>query len=201
MGEGERGALVDGDDRNVHNAEVSLRSRAAACATAVLVLAAVSAGCTDDPDSTSPSTEAAPDTTTSSSAPTDPGSIAVLDAYAASWDAFSAFVNGDPPGAPADYFDGSHLANVLARIAEYADEGLELRGEADLAPHDVVVVGAAASLVDCQIDGTYAVERSTGEVVIPATARAQEVMVDLVLVDGRWKVTSVDYGAEGSCER
>jgi hypothetical protein len=45
------------------------------------------------------------------------------------------------------------------------------------------------------------VEGSTGEVVIPASARPQEVVVALVLADGRWKVSSVDYGAEGSCDR
>ena len=89
----------------------------------------------------------------------------------------------------------------LERIAEYAEEGLELRGEADLDPHDVEVTGSVASLVDCQVDGTYAVERSTGEIVIPATARPQEVLVDLVRVDGRWKVSRVEYAAEGSCVR
>jgi hypothetical protein len=194
--------VVDGGDRNVHNAQVSLRSRAAVRSIALLVAVVTGAACADDPDA-APSTTAPPAETTTNptTRPTDPASAAVLDAYATSWTAFSDFVNGDPPGAPADYFAGDHLANVLDRIAQYADQGLELRGEADLAPHDVVVVGAAASLVDCQIDGTYAVERTTGEVVIPATERAQEVLVDLVRVDGRWKVASVDYAAEGSCER
>ena len=115
--------------------------------------------------------------------------------------AFGAFVNGDARGEPSDYVAGDHLATVVDRIAQYADEGLELRGEADLSPSTVGVAGAAASLVDCQIDGTYAVERSTGDVVIPAGARPQEVAVELVRSDGRWKVSSVDYGAEGSCER
>jgi hypothetical protein len=191
--------VVDGWHPTVHNAEVPLRPRP--LVRAMVVVLALSAGaCSDDPSS-SPSSTEPPSTTTTGSVPTDAASAAVLDAYAASWDAFSDFVNGEPPGAPSDYFDGVHLANVLERIAEYAEEGLELRGEADLDPHDVEVTGSVASLVDCQVDGTYAVERSTGEIVIPATARPQEVLVDLVRVDGRWKVSRVEYAAEGSCVR
>lgn len=168
--------------------------------TVVLVVALAVGGCADDPVAAPTTTTRPLDATTTTVAP-DPDQAAVLDAYVTSWEAFSEFVNGDPPGEPADYYEGDHLANVVARIAEYAEEGLELRGAADLAPHDVEVVGAAASLGDCQIDRTYAVERTTGAVVIPAGDRAQEVTVELVRVGGRWKVSSVDYGAEGSCQR
>jgi len=168
----------------------------------VFVVGLALAACSDDP-------AAAPATTTTTLAPGDatttvppsPAAAAVVEAYEASWSAFGAFVNGEGSGEPSDYFDGDHLATVVDRIAQYADEGLELRGDADLAPSEVAVVGGAASLVDCQIDGTYAVDRRTGAVVIPASARPQEVAVQLVLVDGRWKVSSVDYSAEGSCER
>ncbi len=169
----------------------------------VLVVACMTmSSCTNGSGATFPTTTVVTDDTTTSTAAA-PGSEeeAVLRAYAASWQAFDAFVNGDPPGEPSDYFDGDHLANVIDRVAQYALDGLELRGEADLAPHDVAIVGAAASLVDCQIDRTYAVERSTGDVVIPASARPQEVVVEMVRSDGRWKVSSVDYGAEGSCDR
>jgi hypothetical protein len=156
----------------------------------LLAVGLVLIGCTEP--------EASPTTTTRRSEPT---SSASLPPAPASWAAFGAFVNGAPPGEPGDYFEGDHLIGVLDRIRQYAADGLELRGEADLAPSDVEIVGAAASLVDCQIDRTYAVERSTGEVVIPASGRPQLVVVELVRDGGRWKVSSVDYGAEGSCER
>lgn len=170
----------------------------------IVVLAAglVLADCSGDPAATaSTTTRAAGGISTTTTAPVAPEERAVLHAYTQSWAAFEEFVNGHPPGDPADYYEGDQLANVLARITQYAAEGLELRGEADLLPHDVQVVGRAASLVDCQVDATYAVARSTGDIVIPAGERPQEVVVELVHADGRWKVSSVDYGDEGSCER
>jgi hypothetical protein len=176
------------------------RLRAAVRLLPLLAVGLVLLGCTE-PEASSTTTSERSEPTSSSSAPPDPQVAAVLDAYQASWAAFGAFVNGAPPGEPADYFEGDHLVGVLDRIREYAADGLELRGEADLAPSGVEVVGTAASLVDCQIDRTYAVERSTGEVVIPASGRPQLVVVELVRDGGRWKVSSVDYGAEGSCER
>jgi hypothetical protein len=192
--------VVDGRGGTVHNAGVRRRPRAAVRSSLLLVVGLAVSACSDEPDAT-PATSTRPSEVTTSLAPADPAETAVVEAYEASWVAFGAFVNGDAPGEPSDYFEGDHLATVVDRIAQYADDGLELRGEADLAPSEVAIVGAAASLVDCQIDGTYAVERSSGDVVIPATARPQEVIVELVLVDSRWKVSSVDYGAEGSCER
>lgn len=165
----------------------------------VLVLLAACGG-GSGASATTTSTAAAEITTTTAVAST-PEEVAVLDAYAASWEAFGALVNGEAAEAPNAYYDGDQLDIVAARIAQYADEGLELRGAADLAPGSLSIVGSAASLVDCQIDRTYAVERATGEIVIPAGARPQEVVVELVRSDGRWKVSSVDYGREGSCER
>ncbi|MEQ1788464.1 MAG: hypothetical protein ABL966_15535 [Acidimicrobiales bacterium] len=149
---------------------------------------------------TTTSSEAAVSSTTTSVVST-PAEADVLDAYAASWGAFGALVNGEATDDPTEYYDGDQLDIVEARIRQYAEEGLELRGSADLAPGRVSIVGQAASLVDCQIDRTYAVDRATGSTVIPAGARPQEVVVELVRSDGRWKVTSADYGAEGSCER
>jgi hypothetical protein len=158
-------------------------------------------GCRDDRGASAPTTTSSREPTSTSSIVADPQTAAVLDAYEASWVAFSAFVNGDPPGEPADFYSGDHLVSVLDRIRQYAADGLELRGAAELSPSDVEVVGTAASLLDCQIDRTYAVERSTGEVVIPAGGRPQQVTVELVRDGERWKVASVDYAAEGSCER
>lgn len=178
-------------------------SRAARRLVVVLAAGLVVAGCSGEPAATaSTTTRAVDDTSTTTTAGSgEPEEQAVLQAYTESWAVFELFVNGDPPGEPADYYEGDQLANVLARVTQYATDGLELRGQADLLPHDVRIVGRAASLIDCQVDGTYAVERSTGDVVIPAGERPQRVVVELVHAGGRWKVSSVDYGDEGSCER
>lgn len=183
---------------------VVLRRRVAPGPTvAVVALGLLSAcGGGSGASATTTSTAAVTTTTTTTAAPAStPEEAEVLDAYVGSWAAFGTFVNGEATEDPTEYFDGDQLDIVEARITQYAEEGLELRGAADPAPGPVSIVGEAASLVDCQIDRTYAVDRATGEIVIPASARPQEVVVELVRSDGTWKVSSVDYGAEGSCER
>ena len=126
---------------------------------------------------------------------------AVLEAYSQSWQLYDDFVNGEARGDPADHFDGDLLDTLNDRIAEFAEGGYELRGEADISPSEVSVDGRVARLTDCQVDRTFAVVADTGEVVVPAGVRPQLVDVRLVKVDGRWKVASAVYGPEGSCVR
>lgn len=183
-------------------ARSAIRGALAVAALAATALATACAGEAGDGGAATTTTTERDDGGATTTLPTRaPEEDDVLAAYAASWEAFRAVVNGEAREVAADHFEADQLAAVLARADDYEAEGLELRGRADLAPAEVTVAGSAASLVDCQIDHTYAVERATGEIVIPAGARPQEVLVDLVRSGGRWKVTSVDYGAEGSCAR
>jgi hypothetical protein len=169
-------------------------------ATLVVALGA----CGDDSTSAPASTTAEEEPTTTASTGEDPAvaaEAAVLRAYEESWRRYADFVNGEASGDPRDYFDGDMLTTIEARIAEYDEGGYELRGEAELSPTDVAVDDSVARLTDCQLDGTYAVEADTGQVVVPASTRPQLVDVRLVRAGGRWKVASVAYGAEGSCTR
>jgi hypothetical protein len=125
----------------------------------------------------------------------------VLEAYTQTWVLYDDFLNGEATGEPGDYFDGELLERLRTRMTEYEEQGLELRGEAELAPSDVIVDGTVARLMDCQLDGTYAVVRETDEVVVPASTRPQLVDVRLVKSGGSWKVSSADFGPEGSCVR
>src|SRR3546814_3075484 len=50
---------------------------------------------------------------------------AVVKAYVEHWPAFYAFLNGTPPGDPADYFTGDRLADLPGSIAQFAEQGLE----------------------------------------------------------------------------
>src|SRR3546814_4373159 len=59
---------------------------------------------------------------------------AVVKAYVEHWPAFYAFLNGTPPGDPADYFTGDRLADLPGSIAQFAEQGLEVRGEPQLKP-------------------------------------------------------------------
>jgi len=169
---------------------------------AALVVALVACG-DDGASEPTPSTTGREPAGTSSTVdePANDAEAAVLEAYAESWKVYDDFLNGEASGDPGDHFDGDMLTTIEARIAEYRDGGYELHGEAELSPTEVAVDGSVARLTDCQLDGTYAVEADTGAVVVPASTSRQLVDVRLVKAGERWKVSSVSYGAEGSCTR
>src|SRR3546814_5859713 len=90
---------------------------AAALAMTALVLAA----CGDDEEPTAdPTTTEAETTTTEEATTTTEPELseeeAVVKAYVEHWPAFYAFLNGTPPGDPADYFTGDRLADLPGSI-------------------------------------------------------------------------------------
>jgi hypothetical protein len=121
---------------------------------------------------------------------------AVLRAYAEHWPAFDAFLSGRPPGDPADYFTGARLADLPRSVADFAERGIEIQGQATLSPGKVTIIGNKATFADCQVDSTTAVSRTTGEVVIPAATKPTLVRVELLKFGGMWKVSSVVYTEE-----
>ncbi|HEY9558824.1 MAG TPA: hypothetical protein VIR58_18950 [Acidimicrobiales bacterium] len=166
--------------------------------------ALVLAACGDDEEPTAdPTTTEAETTTTEEATTTTEPELseeeAVVKAYVEHWPAFYAFLNGTPPGDPADYFTGDRLADLPGSIAQFAEQGLEVRGEPQLKPGQVQVDGDTATLVDCQLDSASAVSRTTGAVVMPPSALPQAVDVTMAKEDGKWKVASVVFGPEGSC--
>ena len=161
------------------------------------------AGCRADEDNPSvgPTTSAADGTATTSPAPSTTRTqldetAAVLRAYTDHWPAFDAFLSGRPPGDPADYFTGARLADLPRSVADFAERGIELRGQAVLSPGKVTIIGNKATFSDCQLDSTTAVSRTTGEVVIPAATEPILVKVELLKFGGVWKVSSVVYTDE-----
>lgn len=183
------------------------RSGFAARFAAGLVAATALAGCSGDEAATVGSTTSVVSvdpTTTSGQPPTTGATLsdeatAVLKAYAGHWRTFYAFINGAGPGDPADYFTGARLADLPGQIAGNSERGLEARGEPQLNPGQVTVDGNRATFTDCQLDLSFAVSRSTGEVVIPPSTKPQRVAVGMVKSGGVWKVSSVVYSPEGSC--
>ena len=121
---------------------------------------------------------------------------AVLRAYTDHWPAFDAFLSGRPPGDPADYFTGARLADLPRSVADFAERGIEMRGQAVLSPGKVTIIGNKATFTDCQLDSTTAVSRTTGEVVIAAATEPILVKVELLKFGGVWKVSSVVYTDE-----
>ena len=177
------------------------RRLTAALGAAALLVALVACGDDGGSAPTSTTGRESPSPSATVAEPADGAEAAVLEAYEQSWKLYDDFLNGEASGDPGDHFDGDMLTTIEARIAEYAEGGYELRGEAELSPSEVAVDGSVARLTDCQLDGTYAVDADTGAVVVPASTRPQLVDVRLVRADERWKVSSVSYGAEGSCTR
>ena len=121
---------------------------------------------------------------------------AVLRAYAEHWPVFDAFLSGRPPGDPADYFTGARLADLPRSVADFAERGIEIRGQARSSPGKVTIRGNKATFTDCQLDSTTAVSRTTGEVVIPAATEPMLVSVEVLKLGGAWKVSSVVYSDE-----
>jgi len=181
----------------------AVRPAPSALLGAAAALAIGLAGCGGTGESEPSTTTRGSGVTTTSTTEVEPTGegAAVLEAYAQSWLLYDDFLNGEATGDPAEYFDGELLASLNARIVEFAEGGYELRGVAQLSPSDISVDGSLARLTDCQLDGTYAVVADTEEVVVPASTRPQLVEVRLVKADGQWKVSSANYGSEGSCVR
>ena len=169
-----------------------------------LALALGFAGCSgDDADpSVAPTTSSAAGTAAATLAPSTTRAqvfdetAAVLRAYAEHWPVFDAFLSGRPPGDPADYFTGARLADLPRSVADFAERGIEIRGQATLSPGKVTIIGNKATFTDCQLDSTTAVSRTTGEVVIPAATEPMLVRVELLKFGGMWKVSSVVYTEE-----
>ena len=162
------------------------------------------AGCSADEDEpgVAPTTSAAGGTaTTLASSTTSTTTVfdetaAVIRAYTDHWPVFDAFLSGRPPGDPADYFTGARLADLPRSVADFAERGIEMRGQAVLSPGKVTIIGNKATFTDCQLDSTTAVSRTTGEVVIAAATEPILVKVELLKFGGVWKVASVVYTDE-----
>ncbi len=169
-----------------------------------LALAFGVAGCRSDDakPSLAPTTSSADGTATTTLGPSPPTAnqfdetAAVLRAYTEHWPVFDAFLSGRPPGDPADYFTGARLADLPRSVADFAERGIEIRGQATLSPGRVTIIGNKATFTDCQLDSSTAVSKTTGEVVIPAATEPMLVRVELRKFGGVWKVSSVVYTEE-----
>ena len=155
---------------------------------------------------------AVPDTTTSSVATTTTSEVTttttadeepvVLAAYQEAWAVYPAFLNGERPETElATYFAGERLENIPAFIAEFRDQAKRLEGQVLLEPGSVTVFGDRALFVDCMLDQATQVAVATGEVLVPAAALPQAVDVEMLRVDGEWKLARVVFGEEGTCTR
>jgi hypothetical protein len=166
---------------------------------ALLAGALVVAACGGDGDaSPDASTTTAPrESTTSSSTSTtttspDDAEAEVLAAYELAWQDYVRA--GDPvePDAPflAEHRTGANLQAVRNQLSEFAAEGVVLRGEYRPGAELLDLEGASARLRDCAVDALQVVIPATGAVVQESGAVQAGAFVDMVLEDGRWKVST-----------
>lgn len=192
------------------------RPRRALIAGLAIVLASALVGCGDDEEpasatsttagttsstaSTSSSTStSSTSTTTDPTAETDPGSTAedeVIARYLGFWAARQEANTGVPdPNHPglAEFATGAQLESVIAETTTNLDQGVAFRPAAD--PHDfqrvrvVGINGTRAVVQECVVSDGVVYRRDSGEVVNDDVA-THNVRGELLLVDGRWRVSS-----------
>jgi len=150
------------------------------------------------------SDHAAKSTTTRPVAPTTtagPAKNDVLSAYRGFWDAYLAAADPMDPAHPdlARFATGASLERVRSSFTEHFKRGEVIRGSVDLAPMVEDIKTSSADLRDCYLDQTHVFDSATGKQIDPPGDATFEVVVTLQLVDGDWKVASLDKVADG-CE-
>lgn len=147
---------------------------------------------------------AKPDTSTSTVAtPTtlSAGEQKVLADYQAFGEAF--LVAANPPRADhpllQQYATGDELRQLVSSFSAMHAGDEVVRGTIDHAPKVVSLIGDQATIDDCLFDKTGIFHSTTGEQVDTFATDRQLDHVQLVLIDGTWKVSSLKKVRDG-CE-
>lgn len=154
--------------------------------------------CGGSPTAAPPTTRAQPTTTTTTD---DPTSVAVLQAYRASWNAFEhALADANPanPELAATMLD-PQLEGVKANLVADQRQGIVDQGTFALHPKITALSATAATVVDCAYSTSVLVYASTGKPVPPITPPENDgVQSSLVLTGSTWKVAKQNV-TDGTC--
>ena len=154
--------------------------------------------CGGSPTAAPPTTRAHPSTTTTTD---DPTSVAVLQAYRASWSAFEhALADANPanPELAATMVD-PQLEGVKANLVADQRQGIVGRGTFALHPKITALSATTATVVDCAYSTSVLVYASTGKPVPPITPPENDgVQSNLVLTGSTWKVAKQNV-TDGTC--
>ena len=186
-----------------------MRSRTAHRVTAALLLAlAAVAACSDDQPTADPSrSTTTPPSASSSIDPQATVKARVLAAYRG-FSAAASRAEAHPNRAPSglrQYSIDKALANVLATVALYRQQGIVVRGKAD---HDPSVIALrttsqppTATIRDCvDLTDVDAVYRSTGKSAIaPDQSRRHITIAEATVARGRWVIRDVSAHRNRPC--
>lgn len=133
---------------------------------------------------------------TASTAVSEPGHQAIIDAYIGYWDARFAANSGTPnPADPAlrRSATGAQLEAVVAETQENLDAGRAFQARPNPADYRRVTVvsvnGESAVVQECFVDDGLVIDRATGDV-LNDTIATHSVRGELRKVDGEWRVAS-----------
>jgi hypothetical protein len=179
-------------------------------AAAVLLALLTIAGCTDARSDTTPTTTTTPTTAAPSSPTPDPTASAKAEALAAYRGFWTAADDADThpkraPSALKTYAIDKALANALATVALYRQQGIVMRGHPGHEPQIVSLrVNAdppSATIHDCvDLTGVKVIYRKTGKSALaPNQSRRHVAIAEATISDGRWVIREVSSDRKQSC--
>jgi hypothetical protein len=137
--------------------------------------------------------------TTRRTTTTAPADHEVLVAYRAFWDDYLAAADPmDPQSARLGaHATGSELQTVRAAFLARKSDGEVIRGDLDLAPRVLSVLGESASVKDCYLDNTGIYDAVKGTRKDTSTGMRHLITASLVREAGAWKVSDLKREGDG----
>jgi hypothetical protein len=176
-------------------------------ASAAILIAALTTGCSDDAGDDEQGRATVPDTSTTSTSSTTTSTLPVPTfeplladptltpeqqveaAYLFSWEIYlDAVERGDDTFLPLAYADAA-LDVVQAEVARYVQNGERRTGDVSLHYTVNLVDSTHAAVLDAYDDQLVLVDARTGEEIPEERDDVESVLFDLELRDGTWKVT------------
>jgi hypothetical protein len=179
--------------------QVGRRGTRATALVGIASLSLLASACGGSNSAAPPTIRANSATTTS--APTDPTTTAVLQAYRAASNAFVhalATANPNDPALAATMVD-PELVSIRANLVGDRQKGIVGRGAVTLHPKLTSLSPTTATVVDCIYSASELVYQATGKPVPPVTPPENDgVNATLVLTGGTWKLSEQTV-TEGKC--
>jgi hypothetical protein len=161
------------------------------------ILCVAAAGCDgkDEVGGTRPTTTATVEATTTTAS----ADGAVLAGYRGFWDAYLAAADPMDPSHPdlTAHAVNPELERIQRAFLSRKVSGEVIRGDLDLAPKVVTTSDASAEVRDCYLDNTGVFDASSGVRKDTASGVRHQVLVELVLDGGAWKVREITKESDG----
>jgi hypothetical protein len=165
----------------------------------VSTVAVIGAACSSGGNDGASTTTTLRQSTSSTSSTLAPSEQEVADAYRAFWDAYLASADPMDPLSTrlSDHATGTELETVRAAFVARRSGGEVIRGNFDLAPRVVSVVGDTATVRDCYLDNTGIYDAATGTRKDTPSGVRHLITASLKREGGMWKVSDLHKEGDG----